>query len=263
MYDDVLRRRSPDVKIDLKALQGKYREMQALFSELAKPATRVADEAANNNARAAATGIKATPTPLPAGTIIVQASSRLSGLIGRRGWTLRADGVMVAKLKTGTVEMRVEAGFIQVTSRPKVGDAVTFKEFDTLVTPYSSKPRSTRVMQAHHGAQNEAMARAFGKLGYDGGDAPTIWLRDSTGDSPHGVITHGMQNPNKAARLEDPDLTYGKIRDWAVSDLKAAGAPDDAIRNYLKHLDDYFAKNIEPKLKAKGKLALKGDIKVY
>jgi len=260
VYDQVLRSRSPDVKVDFKALHAKYREMQTLFGELAKPGLKIASEAGNANTRTAARGIAIAPTSLPAGTTFVPASSRLNTLIGRTGWHQLTGGGMWAQLKKGTVELRVKGNVIEVTSRPTGQSSVTFKEFDVLAK-YGSKPKSTRVMQAHHGVQNEVMARAFGKYGYNGDEVPTIWLRDSTEGSPHGIITHGMQNPNKRIRLEDPNLSYGKIRDWAVADLKAAGAPDDAIRSYLAAMDDYFTKNIVPKLPANRKAALIGDLK--
>src|SRR5262249_18695670 len=163
--------------------------------------------------------------------------------------------------RKGVVEMKEVNGRIQVTSHPRGKGPVVFKEFDTLNDAYRNKPPSSRVMQAHHGCQNELMARLFGKRGYDGEEVPTIWLRDSTGASPHGIITHAMQNANKQARLEAPDLTYGKIRDIAASDLKAAGAPDAAIHDYMKAIDAYFDANIRPKLKARGELDLVGDLK--
>jgi hypothetical protein len=262
VYDDVLRSRRREVQVDFKALHGKYREMQTLFTELAKPGLKIASETGNANTKVAARAISIAPTSLPAGTTFIPASSRLNTLIGRKGWTRLADGGMRAKLKKGTVEIRVKNDLLEVVSAQTGQPAVSFKEFDVL-PKYGSKPRSTRVMQAHHGVQDAVMARAFGKYGYDGQQAPTIWLRDSTEGSPHGIITHKIQNPNKAVRLEDPSLSYGKIRDWAVADLKAAGASDDAIRAYLKAMDDYFDKNILPKLPANRRAELLGDRKAY
>jgi hypothetical protein len=267
VYDDVLRAGMKDAKIDFTKVHAKYKEMQTLFDDLAKPATRVADDVSNANTKAAANRVAVEPTKLPEGAVVVPAGIRLKSLEGRRGWTKLPDGTMRAKLKTGTVELRDVNGVLHVTSTAKGKPPVTFKEFDTLPTAYSSKPLSTRTVQAHHGCQDALMTQLFGspgsKFGYDGQQAPTIWLRDSTGDSPHGIITHGVQNPNLSARSKSPELSYGKIRDWAVADLKAAGASDDSIRAYLKAMDEFFTKNIEPNLTAKGKLHLKGTIKAY
>ncbi|MEO6772031.1 MAG: hypothetical protein ABI467_03305, partial [Kofleriaceae bacterium] len=143
----------------------------------------------------------------------------------------------------------------------KSGKTTTFKEFDTL-GKYKDKPLSTRVMQAHHGCQSKLMEFLFGKK-YNADEAPTIWLRDSTGDSPHGLITHSIQNPKENLRLDDPDLSYGKIRDWAVADLKAAGAPDISVREYLAAVDHYFKTTIGPSLTATQKAELIGTIRIY
>jgi hypothetical protein len=263
IYDDVLRSRSKDVKIDVPALHAKYKEMQALFSELSKPATKVADEAGNAGTRAAAGKILTKPTALPEGAIIVHPSTRLNSLVGRRGWTPLAGGGMHAKLKSGTVDLRVVNNIIEVTSTPTGKPPVLFKEFDTLATPYGTKPKSTRVIQAHHACQDALMKRVFGKFGYEGDQAPTIWMRDSTGDSPHGVITHAIQNPQLETRAATQGLSYGMIRDWAVADLKAAGASDTAIREYLSVMDRYFEAKIEPRLKSAGRLHLKGTITAH
>jgi hypothetical protein len=266
VYDDVLLAGRKDGKIDFSKLHAKYKEMQTLFDELAKPATRVADDVSNANTKAAGNRVAVEPTKLPEGSVIVPANVRLKSLEGRRGWTKLPDGTMRAKLKAGTVELRDVNGVLHVTSTANGKPPVTFKEFDTLAV-YGQKPLSTRTVQAHHGCQDALMTQLFGspgsKFGYDGKQAPTIWLRDSTGDSPHGIITHGVQNPNLSARSKTPELSYGKIRDWAVADLKAAGASDDSIRAYLKVMDEFFTKNIEPNLTARGKLHLKGTIKAY
>jgi hypothetical protein len=263
VYDDVLRSRKTEVKVDLKALHAKYREMQTLFDDLAKNAKQVADDAPKPNANAAANRIAVQPTAVPEGTVVAKASTRLASLNGRKGWKQLPDGTWQAKLKTGVVELREIDGVIHVTSTAKGKPPVMFKEFDTLAEAYSKKPLSTRVIQAHHGCQDALMKRLFGRHGYDGDGAPTIWLRDSTGDSPHGIITHAMQNPLLETRATTKGLSYGMIRDWAVADLKAAGASDDSIRAYLKTIDEYFKLNIEPKLAAAGKLHLKGTIKDY
>jgi hypothetical protein len=263
LYDDVLRSRSPDVKVDLPALHAKYKEMQGLFTELSKPALKVADEAGSSGTRAVAGKILSKPTALAEGAIIARPSTRLNSLVGRKGWSRLADGGMRAKLKSGTVELRVVDNLIEVTSAQTGKPPVLFKEFDTLATPYGTKPKSTRVVQAHHGCQDALMKRVFGKFGYEGDQAPTIWMRDSTGDSPHGIITHAIQNPKLDARAATEGLSYGMIRDWAVSDLQAAGASDTAIREYLRVMDEYFEANITPKLKAGGRLHLKGTITAH
>ena len=105
-----------------------------------------------------------------------------------------------------------------------------------------SRPRSSRILQAHHANQNALMKDLFRKHGYDGGDVPTIWLRDSTSDSPHGKVTHEFQNPKLADRRKTAN--YGKIRDWAREELAHVGASPAEIDAYLTAIDNYMKQNV-------------------
>jgi hypothetical protein len=102
-------------------------------------------------------------------------------------------------------------------------------------------------------------------LGYDGKEAPTIWLRNSTGDSPHGRLTNELQKPNKTNRMQDPELSYAKIREWGVADLKTIGVPENKIREYLDAIDSHFAEKILPRIQdavKNGKLTPRGATKL-
>jgi hypothetical protein len=263
LYRDVMRGRG-EVRLDVDALRAHYRDMQAIFDELGKPVEEVAASTAKAGGEVKAKPIEVTPTAAKGAKTVVTAEVRFGTLKGRKGFKPFVDAVTGktgwrAKLKAGIVEFFVEDGKLSVRST-RNGETTTFKEFDVLGR-YKDKPLSTRVMQAHHGCQTKLMEALFGNK-YSADEAPTIWLRDSTGDSPHGLITHAIQKPSENARLADPALSYGKIRDWAVADLKASGAPDDAIRGYLKAMDGYFEAKIKPQLGSRA-ARLTGDIKVY
>jgi hypothetical protein len=202
-----------------------------------------------------------------AGKTVVTAEVRFGTFKTRQGFVPFEDPITgksgyraTLPKSNGVVEFFVEDGKLSVRST-RNGETTAFKEFDVL-GKYKDKPLSTKVMQAHHGCQSKLMEALFGKK-YNADEAPTIWLRDSTGDSPHGLITHAIQNPQEAGRLEDPNLNYGTVRDWAVADLKAAGVPDTSIREYLAAVDGYFKTQIEPTLTAAEKAELVGTIKVY
>jgi hypothetical protein len=154
------------------------------------------------------------------------------------------------KYRRGRLEIQVDgANRFKVISMDTHGNVVEeFGEFDTLKKPYRDKPLSSRVMQAHHGCQDVVMADRFGDYGYVGSEAPTIWLRDSTGDSPHGLITHEMQNPQQSTRINDSDRSYAKIRQWAVADLRRVNAPEEAISAYLAAMDAHFNAKILPNI---------------
>jgi hypothetical protein len=197
------------------------------------------------------------PTPKPTGAKapVAAGAKRLTGkgfrwVEGVKAW--------VKRYATGRLEFTIEDGVFKVRSYAKGATTPeVFSEFDTLDKPYRDKPLSSRVMQAHHGLQDALMEKVFGKYGYDGGEAPTMWLRNSTGESPHGRITHELQNPNQASRMKDPDMSYAKIRELGVADLKSIGAPPEKIEAYLKAIDKHFREKILPKIDAavqRGKL---------
>ncbi len=102
------------------------------------------------------------------------------------------------------------------------------------------------------------MKQRFGKYGYNRDEAPAVWLRDSTGNSPHGIITHGIQNPQQSSRLTARP-SYGQIRKRAVADLKTAGVPDGAIAAYIEKVDQYFKDNILPNIPEAERAKLLGD----
>lgn len=163
------------------------------------------------------------------------------------------------KYTSGFVEIWVnESGLLEVHSARKGQAAQRFGEFDVMTAPYRDKPLSSRVVQAHHGCQSSLMERLFKKK-YDAGEAPTIWLRDSTGDSPHGRITHERQNLLEAERTKGP-LTYEKIRNWAIEDLLAVGAPKDKIARYLQAMDAHVKNAI---LGGKSAPALIGNVEGF
>lgn len=133
----------------------------------------------------------------------------------------------------------------------------SFGEYDILHSPYGRRPRTTAIMQAHHGLQNSLMNRLFRNYGYNGNAAPTIWLRDSRQGSPHGTIT-AIQNGQRSSR-NVAGLNYQQIRRWALDDLLRANMPRDRITEYLAAFDHYFESAVLPNIPAADRPALLGD----
>lgn len=171
----------------------------------------------------------------------------------------QADGSVTVQYTQDTVRLvvggdgRVE---VTVTRRASGEEVASFREFDP-VARHGSKPRSTRVMQSHHGLQDALMLDVFAPH-YKSRDAPTLWLRDSTTGSPHRTITDtqvGYEGTRRAGTQQTGAQptgtlppTYAQIREWGIADLKAIGAPDDAIRAYVARMDKYFEDSVLPNI---------------
>jgi hypothetical protein len=244
-YDNLLRSFDPDP--DTSGLEAIFGEMELHLDELRKPAKTVIEGADNPNTRAAAAAPIDRP-PLPKGVTAVEANTRFDMLAERSKWKIQGD-VATRKYDTGTVELKVVDGQIHVTVTDNNGVVTDrFKEFDVLHESYANKPLSSEAVQAHHGCQNALMEHVFSRFGYTKGGPPTIWLRDSTSGSPHGIITFHLQSKTLSDGKADPSLTYGKIRDIAVKELATAGVPDAKIREYIRAMDKYFDENVLPNI---------------
>ncbi|MEQ8766303.1 MAG: hypothetical protein RL885_20480 [Planctomycetota bacterium] len=156
-----------------------------------------------------------------------------------------------------TATFRVENGRYVVTTRDASGTETTFREYDLLTTPYARRPLTTSLMQAHHGLQNSLMTDLFGQFGYDGGAAPTIWLRNSRRGSPHGAIT-ATQNSHRAVRRTSL-TTLSDIRRIAIEDLALTEMPHDLITAYIRAFDEYFEQAVLPKMSASDRARLLGN----
>ncbi len=173
----------------------------------------------------------------------------------RHGFKRVEPGVYALTFKDGTsVRYEVVEGRYRLQTFDPNGQLVLeFGEYDTLVSPYRNRPKTSSIMNAHHGLQNDLMKLAFEDYGYDGGAVPTMWLRDGRAGSPHGMIT-AMQNSTHAARTKLKTPTYSQIRDWGIQDMRTAGVPTAAIHEYLAHMDAYFRRAVVPNLERSGEL---------
>jgi len=157
-----------------------------------------------------------------------------------------------------SVQFEVRNGQYRVETFDASGQrTASFGEYDILHTPYGLRPRTTAIMQAHHGLQNSIMTRLFGRFGYNGNAAPTIWLRNSRRGSPHGSIT-AVQNGHKSAR-NAAGATYRDIRNWALDDLLMTNMPRNKIEEYLAAFDHYFETAVLPNIPEAERAALLGD----
>lgn len=164
---------------------------------------------------------------------------------------LNANGSVTVQYSRDNVDLDVGSdGLVTVTvTRRSTGDEIaSYKEFDPVVR-HGSKPKSTRVMQSHHGLQDALMIDVFTQYGYLSRDPPTIWLRDSTSGSPHRTITDiqvGSEGARRTPTQGPP--SYAQIRDWGIADLKAIDAPKESIQAYLARMDKYFEETVLPNI---------------
>jgi len=156
-----------------------------------------------------------------------------------------------------SVNFEVRNGQYRVETFDASGQrTASFGEYDILHTPYGRRPRTTAIMQAHHGMQNSLMRDLFGDYGYNGDAAPTIWLRNSRSGSPHGSIT-AVQNGQKSGR-NVAGTTYQDIRNWALDDLLMTNMPRQKIEEYLAAFDHFFETTVLPNIPEADRPALLG-----
>ncbi len=202
--------------------------------------------------------------------------SRIIGPDGKPRWSRKfADDA--------SVRFEVINGRYRVETFDASGTRTSlFEEYDILHGAYARRPRTTAIMQAHHGMQNSLMTRLFGEFGYNGGAAPTVWLRNSRRGSPHGTITD-IQNASKPSRARDAvgnpraagaaapgaaplearglaGTTYADIRRWALEDLLMTNMPRNKIKEYLGVFDNYFESTVLPNIPADRRAALLGTV---
>ncbi len=197
------------------------------------------------------TSVQPTPLPPNAPDVIVASltseATRSELSQQAQSVTFHPDGQVSVAFARDTVELSLNGdGFIEARVLRDGSERARFAEFDTLAR-HGSKPTSTRVMQSHHGLQDALMKSLFEDYGYKSGDPPTVWLRNSTSGSPHQRITH-IQNHNQGVREVDPNLSYARIRELGIADLRAAGCPDAKIREFTAAMDRYFEENILPRI---------------
>lgn len=182
----------------------------------------------------------------------------------RKDWRPDPDNpsVFVNTFEDGsTARLRVDdvdgREILVVTSRQRDGTELTIREESVLVDPYSRKPRTTSLLNAHHGVQAAPMEARFGAFGYDRHAAPTIWLRNSRTGSPHGRIT-AIEGRTSEPRFTEPgsrltpeemgSVTYEQMRRIAEREMRSVGVSEQAIRNYLTAHDAYFREHVFPRI---------------
>lgn len=257
----------------LRHIDGVYRELDDALTELGKPFEQVAPPpgVANDVPAVLSDEIgRSTPStrtqphrPVTHDTTPQGASGRVRIETGRYRFAreVRPDGSTVYRRSFedgASVTFEVQNGRYRVETFDAAGNRTSsFGEFDILHSPYVRRPRTTAIMQAHHGIQNSPMTKLFGRYGYNGDAVPTIWLRNSRSGSPHGSIT-AVQNGQRSTR-NAAGTTYGDIRRWALDDLLMANMPRNKIEEYLAAFDHYFESSVLPNIPEAQRPALLGD----
>lgn len=272
---DGVRVRSGTASLDhqLRQIDGIYRQLDDALTELGKPFDQVAPPpglandvpAALSREIAGSTPSTRTQARRPvthdttpqgaAGRVRIESGRyRFAREVGPGGRPVYrrtfADGA--------SVTFEVRDGRYRVSTFDAAGNRTsTFGEFDILHAPYGTRPRTTAIMQAHHGMQNSLMNQLFGRYGYNGNAAPTIWLRNSRSGSPHGSIT-AVQNGQRSTR-NAAGTTYGDVRRWALDDLLMTDMPRHKIEEYLAAFDHFFETTVLPNVPEAQRATLLGD----
>jgi hypothetical protein len=257
----------------LRQIDGVYRELDDALTQLGRPFAEIAPPpgVANDVPAVLTTEIgRSTPSPRTQPHRPVAHDVTPSGPAGRvRIETGRyrfarevtADGRTVYRRSFedgASVTFEVQNGRYRVETFDAAGNRTSsFREYDILHSPYGRRPRTTAIMQAHHGMQNSLMTKLFGSYGYNGNAAPTIWLRNSRAGSPHGSIT-AVQNGQRSARSA-ADTSYSDIRRWALDDLLMNDMPRPKIEEYLAAFDHFFETTVLPNIPEAQRPALLGD----
>ncbi len=259
----------------LREIGGLYRQLDEALTELGRPLDEVIPlddtirSAAERTAREVSDVIEAGRTRerspirrLPGHEHREIELDISQGRLSRRGWKPVAGSdntVFRRHFKTdgSDAELRIEHGRYQVRIREATGIEHNFGEYDILTMPYARRPLTTTLLQAHHGLQNSLLTELFGRYGYDGGAAPTIWLRNSRAGSPHGAIT-AVQNANRSSRATSL-TTLESVRRAAIEDLALTSMPQNRITAYIRAFDEYFERAVLPRIPAADRARLLGN----
>jgi len=257
----------------LRQIDGIYRDLDDALTDLGKPFDEVAPPpgVANDVPRVLGDEIGSstastrtqTERPVTHDTTPQGASNRIRIETGRYRFArdVTPDGRTVYRRSFedgASVTFEVRDGRYRVeTFDPSGNRSSSFGEYDILHSPYGRRPRTTAIMQAHHGMQNSLMTRLFGDFGYNGNAAPTIWLRNSRSGSPHGSIT-AVQNGQRSTR-NAAGVSYSDIRRWALDDLLVTDMPRTKIEEYLGAFDHYFESAVLPNIPQGQRAAVLGD----
>ncbi|KAG1713687.1 hypothetical protein GQR58_002155 [Nymphon striatum] len=213
-----------DIDTQLDQLAQAYRDLDAEMTQLQLPFHTVPAALADtrlprhlldeiDNAPRSSTSSQ-TPRPHADDTrMMVQPDGglrvRLTGI--RYYFVRQADGSYLRTFTDGdTATLRMVNGWYQITTRSADGTQLSrFTEFDILHTPYGRKPRTSAVMQAHHGMQNSLMESLFSAYGYNKNSVPTMWLRNSRAGSPHGMITNAQHTRARTSATTSPAAPTG------------------------------------------------------
>lgn len=249
----------------LRQIDQAYKQLDDELAKLGKPfheiepppnlADDIPDRLTNEVAANPATGPRPAERPITHDTTPQGASRRVRIQSGRYRFKRRttSDGRTVWERSFDSdgskVQFEVRNGRYHVETFDAQGQRTAkFQEYDILHDAYGRRPRTSAIIQAHHGLQDALMRRLFGKFQYNGNAAPTIWLRNSRRGSPHGMIT-AVQNSQKSSR-NVAGLNFAQIRQWAIEDLRLTQMPEVKIKEYIAAFDHYFETTVLPNINA-------------
>jgi hypothetical protein len=243
IYHDVLRGKPPE----LARLKSIIRAMQDHFDELRQSLEESMRGAPRPETEKAAAGFGDVPIAAPSHLRrLVEPAERLRSLAGDENWKLNQAGDRAVRTMPDRtkVTLEVKGGELEMLIEEPGGGKRKYREFQMLEVPYGERPNVGEVMQAHHGCQAALLEDLLPGI-YDRDKVVTIYLRDSTLGSPHGMVTNQLQpRALEQFRSGKRRVTYGEIRDIAVEQLKFINAPYSDVVAYLKAHDGQITKMI-------------------
>ncbi|MCU0329276.1 MAG: hypothetical protein MUE53_09820 [Chitinophagales bacterium] len=137
-----------------------------------------------------------------------------------------------------------------ITQTPESGRVIqrADKDKDKLehnIAPHGSQPSPRSPYQSHHIIQDEWAKNNFKDDGYSSSKAPAILLDATPGSNKHSITTN-RQNARRDNRVAENkgkwSTTIEEEFENSESDLRAAGVPEDKIKEALDKARTYFQK---------------------
>jgi hypothetical protein len=233
IYSDVLSGKPPELerlRSLISEMRGHFDELRQSLDDSMRGAPRPEVEAAFRDAPIAAPSqVRRLVTPV----------ERLQSLVGDENWTVNKAGDRAVRTMPDKTKVTLEARgrVLEMIIEEPGGRRRRYREFQMLKVPYGERPNVGEVMQAHHGCQAALLERLLPDI-YDRNKVVTLYLRDSTLGSPHGIVSHQLQ-PMAFTQIVEGQrrLTYGTIRDLAVKELNFIHAPWSDVVAYLEAHD--------------------------
>lgn len=251
----------------LPAINARYAQLETALAEATLPlgnmklAVEMDSAAVKAVSEVSPANLPHNARPVSADQAIEQGSriSRMERKVrgGRKGklkdFEALADGGFKVKIDDGETVLRVVNGRYHAEIYPPPGMAsgkppIRVSEFQVSIDPYGTRLAATALLQRNHVVQNAPVAALFGAFGYDGNRFPTMWLRNSKTGSPHGRVTSNQRQAKTEMGTGFQKTNLGDLQRRGIAEMRALGASDADIAQYMSRWDAQFRQDVLPRL---------------